>query len=62
MTSREEKRSDRQGQIEEYALSEGGKKRRGEQEVVTKGTKRKSEKAREIDSEEHEVDDTAARG
>lgn len=61
MTSREEKRSDWQGQIEEYALSEGGK-RRGEQEVVTKGTKRKSEKAREIDSEEHEVDDMAARG
>lgn len=61
MTSREEKRSDWQGQIEEYVLSEG-EKRRGEQEVVTKGTKRKSEKAREIDSEEHEVDDMAARG
>lgn len=29
MTSREEKRSDWQGQIEEYALSEGGKKERG---------------------------------
>lgn len=61
MTSHEGKRGDWQGQIEEYVLGEGGK-RRGEQEVVTKGTKRKSEKAREIDKEEREVDDMPARG
>lgn len=58
MTSLNEKRSDRQRQIEEYVLGEG-KKQRG-QEVVTKSTERKLEK--EIDKGEHEVDDMAAGG